>query len=175
MAQERSNGRRYLQVGIRDLLILTAVVAVIMQAVVQHRDSVCDEQESAAILTEAGARIVFDADQDWDNPKPKCFPSQKIQEFVGREHFQNVISADLCGVDMTPERLCFVTRLKRLRTLHLVGSDVSDDTLRTLPKVKTLRELTLTGTRVTDEGIERLKSKMPQLAVRSWPHHDCGN
>lgn len=115
------------QFSIRDFLVAMTIAALILQAIKRHRKTVHSEQESAALLTEAGGRIVFDTDQDWKNPRPKCFPSQRIQEIAGKQHFQYVVSADLCGVDLTQERLQLVIRLKRLYSLDLVGRETTDD------------------------------------------------
>jgi hypothetical protein len=162
------------QFGIRDLLITMTISAVLVQALKQHQRRVQIEQETAAILREAGGSIVFDTEQDWRNPQFKGSVSGQFQEFVGKQHFQSIVVVDLCGVQMTPERLELVTRLKRLRSLDLVGPETTDETLEQLSRLTTLRELTLTDTRVTWKGVERLKSEMPQLAVSCCFERECG-
>lgn len=163
------------QFSLRSLCIATALVSVAAKLIVSHVQLVEREQHAATVFTEAGGRIVFDTAENWVNSQPRRLPPQWIRKAIGQEHFQRIVAADLCGVDLTNEQLEILTTLSHLRSLDLVGPTITDETLAELPRITSLHNLTLTDTRVTAARMAQLKSALPELSVHWHVQRDCSD
>lgn len=76
------------------------------------------------------------------------------------------------GVNGPPERC--EARIVSCRFCNASERSFYDGPMRSRDQVSRLRELSLTDTRVTQTGVNRIKSAMPQLAVRWWRECDLG-
>ena len=173
-AKRRSPRRWHFQFSLRSLCLATLFSMAVVNAVRQHVQEGREELRSAKILTEAGACIVFDAEESLQHASAKARRIEWVQNLTVQWRPPRVVAADLCGVELTDERLQMVTRFSHLQSLHLVGNDVTDQSLDKLWRLKRLRRLTLNGTRATQSGVARLKSRSPCLAVNWRPEPEAG-
>ncbi len=162
-------GRRFFQISIRTLLILTTLVAVGMAYWSQILQRVREQKlATARILQLGGKAIIRPTGRDW--------PGANM--LVGDDFFQEVVDVDMYGTLVTDADLELVGKLRGMKSLSLegadgwsskpsphnpqqVGSQISGDGIRRLGIQRNMEIARLAQTPIADEALE---------TIASWSH-----
>jgi hypothetical protein len=148
--------RRRWQFGLRALLALTALVAVVFGAWRAYVEPYRREARVAAHVQSLGGRVTMEpAGPKW------------LRWLMGDERCRAVTAIDLspyvtggtgsvASTDVGDVALTRLRGLRHLRSLDLSETDVTDEGLARLAQLKTLEELLLAETKVTDAGVATL-------------------
>jgi hypothetical protein len=154
--------RRRFQYGIRSLLFLTVIVAILCNWCVEGVKQANRQQEAVLALHYSGGSVKFDNGLYLNGitPSPDKQPCPvMLRTMLGDDYFRKVIFIDLGNEkSVSDSRLKSIEGLSDLETLHLEFTNISDAGSEHLKGLKQLRMLDLSGTKITDEGLIFLKN-----------------
>lgn len=142
---------KWLQFGIRTLLLFCLLVAVGAGLWRWHMDLVGIQRGIAAKITEKGGRIGWSTwGPDW------------VHATLGSKYFSNVTSIHLEHVALKDEDLALLPQIRTLKELHISGNDITDDQLIVLERLPRLRKLSLWRGPLTNTALSHV-GQMKQL------------
>jgi hypothetical protein len=102
-------------------------------------------------LSKNGRLLAIDFGQINKSAKITSADLSKLARFSDQ-----LISLDLAGLKLADKDLSFLSKLKRLKHLHLANSDANDAALKHIKTLSELQTLNLYNTKVTDAGLTYL-------------------
>jgi hypothetical protein len=146
--------RRWLQISLRTLLVVMALVAVAALAASWYEAPFRRQREAMAAIERAGGSYqASPAGPAW------------LRRLFGEDSFRNVTLVNVADCDEPAEYLDHVARLPALETLVVGGPDFTDEHVQRLHGLTTLTGLVLDCTVVTDDGIAALRDALGDLEV----------
>ncbi len=170
--------RRRFQFGIRSLLVLTVVIAIMCGWLTTENRRAQKQGQAVAWIRSVGGSVGYDWEisasdpplQREQQPEPQPLRNLLTDEFFGDVlylHFGDRLDPWLYAIpqpfaEVTDAGLKHIEDLPRLEWLHLDDTQVTDAGLEHLAALVQLRHLSLNGTRITDAGLKSLHG-LPQL------------
>ena len=156
-APDKGSKRRLLQVSVRSLLLLTAILAIGLAIVCKRAR---DQATAVHRILELGGSVTYDFQFDPQgrpvrDARPPGWPW--LRRLLGDEYFQTVVRVNLGGSKVTDDDLRVIGRLKQLKFLDLSETSISDDGLANITHLRDLQELGLSDSRVTNAGMRHLQ------------------
>ncbi len=146
--------RRWLQISLRRLLLLIALVAVAALAASWYEAPFRRQREAMAAIERAGGSYqAVPAGPAW------------LRRLFGEDAFRNVTLVNVADCDEPAAYIDHIAALPALETLVVGGLAFADEHLRQLHGVTTLSGLVLDCTEVTDEGIAAICGALPKLEI----------
>lgn len=145
--------RRWFQFGLRTLLVLTTIVAVLF-AGWSHKAR--QQREAVASLRVAGGGVIYDY-RAHGLEQPPNLPAWLLKA-LGVDYFASAQGVYLGDSEITADGLKDLKFLTSLQYLDLQRTQITDAGLQYLAKLSTLEGIHLGGTQVTDAGLGHLKS-----------------
>jgi hypothetical protein len=158
---ETNPKRHWFQFSLRMLLLVTAIIAVWVDAQVHHAKRI---KRAVAELQSVKAEIIYDYEFGDDPLYPPLWAHlanenptapKWIRSIFGDEYFVEI--SDVTITDATDD-LRFLDDLPNLQALSLERSAITDAALPHLKSLSKLRWLWLDKTAVTDQGLHELES-----------------
>ena len=171
--------RRFLQVSLRTLLILTTLVAVVLGILTRVHHRVQEQKFAVARIKALGGQVEYDYEEGKSSPKQKRTPPgwPWLRQLVGDEYFQDVVGITLDGTPVSDADLGVIGKLRGVKTLSANGrektgyhryfsrpfkipepvfSRITDDGIRRLGPQRNLVVAMLAHTSVGDEGVKEI-------------------
>ena len=171
--------RRFFQVSLRTLLILTTLVAIALGILTRVHHRVQEQKIAVARIKALGGQVVYDYEEGKPSAKQKRAPPgwPWLRKLVGDEYFQDVVGITLDGTPVSDTDLNIIGKLRGMKTLSTIGrektengryiirwskfpepvfSRITDDGLRRLGPQRNLKVAMLAHTSVGDEGVKEI-------------------
>lgn len=146
--------RRWLQISLRRLLLLIALVAVAALAASWYEAPFRRQREAMAAIEKAGGSYqAVPAGPAW------------LRRLLGEDAFRHVTLVNVADCEEPAAYLEHLARLPAIETLVVGGPAFADEHLQRLHGLTTLRGLVLDCTEVTDEGIAELRGALSDVEV----------
>ncbi len=146
--------RRWLQISLRTLLLVTAIVAVAAVAASWYEAPYRRQRDAMAAIEKAGGTYqASPAGPAW------------LRRLFGEDSFRNVTLVNVADCDDPAAYIEHVAALPALETLAVGGLAFTDDHLKRLHGLTTLSGLVLDCTEVTDDAIAALRDALADVDV----------
>ena len=165
------------QFGIRALLVLTLVVAILCSWLATEMKQARKQQAAAQAVMDAGGNVEYDylpsrigqVGSISQPPTPVW-----LRALLGDDFFISVAAVDFSSVGVSDDELACIRGLNRLPKLVLTGTEVGDAGLQHLEGLTRLQALYLGRTNVSDAGLAHLKG-LTRLRELSLFHTRVGD
>ncbi len=159
------------QFGIRSLLVLTVVIAVLCSWLAVEMKKAREQREVADEITKLG-RLGGAVQYDWQvgaGHTFKAFHHGEIPEWLlrllGVDFFSTVVAVDSTDTPLTDVELKHLAGLTELVGLWLDYTQITDAGLQDLARLRHLEVLSLNATKVTDAGVGKLQQALPNCKI----------
>lgn len=150
--------RRWLRFGVRGVLILTAVLAVLMAYCLAPLLDYSKQRGLAKTASKLGIKIKTHGFR----PREVSVARSLIGHFKPEINSDAVYEFDASEADLTDDDIANLVGIRRLESLDLSNTKITDKALDSIAKFRDLTILNLNNTNVTDAGIKKLE-KLPDL------------
>ncbi len=146
--------RRWLQISLRTLLLLIALVAMAALSASWYEAPFRRQRAAMAAIEQAGGSY-------YAAPGGPAW----LRRMFGEDAFRNITLVNIAACDDPLAYIDHVAGLPAIETLVVGGSAFTDEHLKRLHGLTTLSGLVLDCTEVTDEGLAALGNALPSLEI----------
>jgi hypothetical protein len=147
------NRRRFWQISLRSLLLLTTLAAIWL-GYVTHK--VREQRAAVALIKQLGGRVSDDYQEATGSANTPGWPW--LRRIIGDEYFQDVTKVMLEKTPVSDTDLQVICKLTRTKGIILWQGNISDAALASLERLPDLSVLDLRDTKVTSEGFGLFKA-----------------
>ena len=152
--------RRWLQFGLRTLLIFTTICAIGCAWLARKIEQKRKERDAVEAIVKLGGSVTYDYEKVRGAKPPG---PDWLRKFLGENFFSEVEGVTISGnAVLTDAGSANLKWLTQLQTLNLGYSNISDAGLVNLSGLIQLRTLNLNFTKITDVGLVNL-NRLTQL------------
>lgn len=163
------------QFSLRQLLFLTAIVALLLALTIGAKvDALIQRRNATATIESLGGFVSYDYQwhptNGWmQNAKPPG--NALLKRLLGSDYCSNVVEIQLfAGGTMHPEKFdddsaARISVLSELKWLVIMNSAVTDAGLRHFAKLKAIERIDLDGSNVTEKGVRDLQRALPGARI----------
>ncbi len=162
------------QFGIRALLVLTLVVAILCSWLATEMKQARKQQTAAQAVVDARGNVMYDYQRDRYDTTSRPPTAVWLRALLGDDFFVSVAAVDFSSVGVSDDELACIKGLNRLPKLVLTGTEVGDAGLQHLEGLTQLQALYLGRTNVSDAGLAHLKG-LTRLRELSLFHTRVGD
>ncbi|MGO8688792.1 MAG: leucine-rich repeat domain-containing protein [Thermoguttaceae bacterium] len=162
------------QFGIRALLVLTLVVAILCSWLATETKQARKQRTAAQAVVDAGGNVMYDYQRNRYDVTSQPPTPARLRKLLGDDFFVSVAAVDFSSVGVSDDELACIEGLNRLPKLVLTGTEVGDAGLKHLEGLTQLQALYLGRTNVSDAGLAHLKG-LTRLRELSLFHTRVGD
>ena len=158
--ESKPKRRRRIRFGIRGVLILTTVLAIVMAYVLAPLLDYSNQRGLAKTASQMGIKMKTHGYRFREFSVARSV----IGYFKPELKVDAVYEFDASEANLTDDDVANLVGIRRLEVLDLSNTKITDKALESIAKFRDLTILRLNNTKLTDAGIKRLE-KLPHLAV----------
>ena len=163
--------RRRFQYGIRSLLLLTVIIAILCSWFTVKMEQARRQREAVAAIGQIGGQVIYDSPvQRRIHNRPIGLSTPKwLRNIMGQDFFDDVQEVDFNYSQVSDTVLVNVEGLQKMKWISLYNNQVTDKMLIHFYGLKNLETVVLRHTSVSKEGEKKLKETLPNVkVVREW-------
>jgi hypothetical protein len=166
--------RRFFQISIRTLLLLTTLIAVALGILARVNHRVQEQKIAVARIKAIGGQVLYNYEEGKSPARQTRTPPgwPWLRKLVGDEYFQDVVGITLDGTPVSDADLGVISRLRGMKTLSVNGREKTENSRYVIRKPFHYPEPVFS--RITDDGIQRLGPQR-NLQVAMLAHTSIGD